>query len=40
MRAFGAVGDAAGFDNMAEQAEIGEIKAHGGATFVFREIRL
>src|SRR5215470_3577903 len=29
MRAFGAVGDAAGFDDMAEQAEIGKIKTHG-----------
>ena len=29
MRAFGAVGDAAGLDDMAKQAEIGEIETHG-----------
>jgi hypothetical protein len=28
MRAFGAVGNAAGFDDMAEQAEIGKIETH------------
>ena len=29
MGALGAVGDAAGLDHMAEQAEIGEIETHG-----------
>ncbi len=28
MRAFGAVGNAAGFDDMAEQAEIGKVETH------------
>ena len=39
--AFGAAGDAAGLDDVAEQAEIGKIEAHeGGGPFVFREIIL
>ena len=28
MRALGAVGDAAGFDDVAEQAEIGKVEPH------------
>jgi hypothetical protein len=34
------MGDAAGFDDMAEQAEIGEVEAHNTPSFVFGEIRL
>ena len=41
MRAFCAVGDAARLDDMAKQAEIGEIKSHGmNQAFVFHEARL
>ena len=41
MRALGAMGDAAGLDDMAEQAEIGEIESHGNdAAFGFDEVRL
>jgi hypothetical protein len=41
MRALGAVGDAARFDDMAEQAEIGEIESHAGdLAFGFDEVRL
>ena len=32
MGAVGAMGDAAGFNHMAKQAEIGEIETHGGAS--------
>ena len=40
--ALGAVGDAAGVDDVAEQAQVGEIEAHGPAcaTFEFDEGRL
>ena len=41
MRALGAMGNAAGFDDMAKQAEIGEIEAHGkNAAFGLHEVRL
>ena len=41
MRALGAMGDAAGLDDMAEQAEIGEIESHGSdPAFAFGEGRL
>ena len=41
MRALGAVRDAAGLDDVAKQAEIGEIEAHGkNAAFAFCEVRL
>ena len=41
MGALGAVGDAAGFDDMAKQAEIGQIETHGKqAAFGLREARL
>jgi hypothetical protein len=41
MRALGAVGDAARLDDVAEQAEIGEIESHGnGPAFGFDEVRL
>ena len=41
MRALGAVGDAARLDDMAEQAEIGEIESHGNdPAFGFDEVRL
>ena len=36
MRAFGAVRDAAGFDHVAKQAEIGEVEAHGRLRFAGR----
>jgi hypothetical protein len=34
------MGDAARLDDVAEQVEIGEVEAHGTATFLFREGRL
>jgi hypothetical protein len=37
--AFGAMRDAAGFDNVAKQAQIGEVEGHGSA-FVHDEGRL
>src|SRR5690242_7667123 len=41
MRAFGAVGDAAGFDDVTEQAQIREIETHRkGSSFVFCETRV
>ena len=41
MCALGAVCDAARLDDMAEQAEIGQIEPHGTVpTFVFREVKL
>ncbi len=41
MRALGAVRDAARLDDMAEQAEIGEIESHGNdPAFGFDEVRL
>jgi hypothetical protein len=41
MRAFSAAGNAAGFGDMAEQAEIGKVETHCRAPyFALREIRL
>ena len=41
MRALGAVGDAARLDDMAEQAEIGEVESHGDdPAFGIDEVRL
>ena len=41
MRALGAVRDGAGFDDVAKQAEIGEIESHGSdPAFAFDEVRL
>ena len=41
MRALGAVRDAARLDDVAKQAEIGEIESHGNdPAFVFGEVRL
>jgi hypothetical protein len=39
MRALGAMGNAAGFDDMPKQAEIGDIETHG-LSFVFYEVCL
>jgi hypothetical protein len=39
MCALGAVSDAAGFDDMPKQAEIGDIETHG-LSFVFCEVSL
>jgi hypothetical protein len=40
MRAFGAMGDAAGVDDVAEQAQIGKIESHRITySFVFHEVR-
>jgi hypothetical protein len=40
MRALGSVGDAARLDHVAEQAQVGEIEAHYGLSFVSHEGRL
>ena len=40
MRALRAVRDAARLDDMAKQAEIGQVEAHRGSSFVFREGKL
>jgi hypothetical protein len=41
MRALGAVRDGAGVDDVAKQAEIGEIESHGNdPAFVIDEVRL